>query len=950
MTETFSNNAISFLVGSIGSGDLSYVINDASLFPSTGNFRVRVDQEIMLVGARTGNALSSITRGIEGTTAVGHSPGATVSHVLTAGALSAFSQTGGGGGGGYPQSALVMFVSSIIGNNANDGLSPSTPKATIQAAYNALKTYANANFTQSNAAGMGVGRIQLLPGDHDVGTGVVIDQNRTVEIEGALSGWRGLTVSNTASRVISNSSSATALITLGSQSAVTYGNVIRKICFVVNPAVNTSLTACVRAQAHDYFEMTDCAGYTTDGTNRDIPLLEQNPGGSAQDNAWCRFLQNSTTGLPLYYAKSGTNFNRSLIGWNVCQFGSGATYPMIWLEGDWVNGLVVSNNLEGGASGPHVRVGSASHGADFNVFLENAGEASTNTYPFYDVIHGGHNRFIGGSCTASGIGVWIAFSGANSFQNEVFGPYDYTGFTNFKRQITDVSTYPASNILHGRNGRIMYTKQNANPPAFSGSDFVSTPADGSIIGMTRNTNTGEARVWFVLGGAFHYVLGESSVPIVVNVKGFGAIGDGTTNDSTAVQNAINSLPSAGGTLYFPAGKYLLNAGLTVLPGIKFVGAGSHVGYIAGQGAALLAGADNIVLVSLDRTGNLTQGGLVFEDMVFSGNGHVGVTGIYTKGVNRVQIRNVGFEALFKGFDSELSGDNAWHNIIGCWWHSCYFGVYHAGGVGITILGGDVVAGAIGTVFTLSAATQSGTVATFTTTVAHGLVAGLGVKIAGVTPSGYNGTWLVASAPTSTTFTAVLTTSGLGAGSVFGTAQAVGVGVQVGVPGVSEGQHVRVMGTKFDGGVGVHLVGALNTISNCDFETNLIGVKIAFVSGHSDSGSQNTINACQFYSNGTNNSTVWIEDANCIGNIVSSSHFYNGSLSEMFIDNGLNTQFIMPGLLLSKFPGGLATKTKAGVPVDGDWGVAPPDGTIVGDTTNGRIYMRVGGVWKFATLT
>jgi hypothetical protein len=43
--------------------------------------------------------------------------------------------------------------------------------------------------------------------------------------------------------------------------------------------------------------------------------------------------------------------------------------------------------------------------------------------------------------------------------------------------------------------------------------------------------------------------------------------------------------------------------------------------------------------------------------------------------------------------------------------------------------------------------------------------------------------------------------------------------------------------------------------------------------------------------------------------------------------------------------GLATKVKAGTPADGDWAVAPPDGTIVVDSTANKIWARVGGVWK-----
>ncbi len=48
--------------------------------------------------------------------------------------------------------------------------------------------------------------------------------------------------------------------------------------------------------------------------------------------------------------------------------------------------------------------------------------------------------------------------------------------------------------------------------------------------------------------------------------------------------------------------------------------------------------------------------------------------------------------------------------------------------------------------------------------------------------------------------------------------------------------------------------------------------------------------------------------------------------------------------------GVATKTKAGTPTDGDFVTTPPDGTIVVDTTANKIWVRVGGTWKYSTLT
>jgi hypothetical protein len=49
-----------------------------------------------------------------------------------------------------------------------------------------------------------------------------------------------------------------------------------------------------------------------------------------------------------------------------------------------------------------------------------------------------------------------------------------------------------------------------------------------------------------------------------NVKGdYGAVGDGTTDDTTAINNAITGAAAAGGTVYFPPGTYRVNGTIEV---------------------------------------------------------------------------------------------------------------------------------------------------------------------------------------------------------------------------------------------------------------------------------------------------------------------------------------------------------------------------------------------------
>jgi hypothetical protein len=84
--EIFQNSSASTLNGAINNSVTSLVVTDASKFPATGNFRIIIDSEILLVTAVSGTTFT-IVRGIEGTTAAAHSNGAAITHVLTAGSF-----------------------------------------------------------------------------------------------------------------------------------------------------------------------------------------------------------------------------------------------------------------------------------------------------------------------------------------------------------------------------------------------------------------------------------------------------------------------------------------------------------------------------------------------------------------------------------------------------------------------------------------------------------------------------------------------------------------------------------------------------------------------------------------------------------------------------------------------------------------------------------------------
>lgn len=63
---------------------------------------------------------------------------------------------------------------------------------------------------------------------------------------------------------------------------------------------------------------------------------------------------------------------------------------------------------------------------------------------------------------------------------------------------------------------------------------------------------------------------------VYNVKAYGAVGDGTTDDAAAIQAAIDAAAVAGGTVLIPAGTHTLNGQLTIPSGVTLAGEGAGV--------------------------------------------------------------------------------------------------------------------------------------------------------------------------------------------------------------------------------------------------------------------------------------------------------------------------------------------------------------------------------------
>jgi len=84
--ETFVNAAITELASSLTDVATTATVVDGSTFPLTGDYRIVIGEELLMVTSRTGDVLT-VERGLESTTAVAHNAGDQVNAILTRGAI-----------------------------------------------------------------------------------------------------------------------------------------------------------------------------------------------------------------------------------------------------------------------------------------------------------------------------------------------------------------------------------------------------------------------------------------------------------------------------------------------------------------------------------------------------------------------------------------------------------------------------------------------------------------------------------------------------------------------------------------------------------------------------------------------------------------------------------------------------------------------------------------------
>jgi hypothetical protein len=442
------------------------------------------------------------------------------------------------GTAGYLSSWLTRYVDPVNGSDANTGLSPATAYASIPFAYTTLVTDATAAYADVGGSnGLGVGRIILSPGTHTLTARIDMDFKYPVEIIGTRSGRHSHLMSNSASTLRMNSTTATAFFRV-SGTNVGYGWRFENFHVLVDQTAvtgNVSLTCIWDFQNVDDFQVENCSWDTLDNTtNMNIPAINHDasltpPTGDA---AWFRIRNNRYSRLALYDgggSGSSGNFNRWTISQNVGFYGG--TIPHVKFSDGAHGGTCENNNLEGTATAVELAAGSFTH----CTFENNSGEDSsggTPANPFYKVSGScSQVHFIGGTCSvpSGGLGVWIEFSHASAYNNLVIGPYDYTGVAGEKRKIIDSSTANGNRVINTTSGALQRVKISSGTPTWADGDFAPAPMDGTTaIGI--NTTTGERRLWFRANGTWGYAssiaAGNVAADTIFDAKGDLAAGTG----------------------------------------------------------------------------------------------------------------------------------------------------------------------------------------------------------------------------------------------------------------------------------------------------------------------------------------------------------------------------------------------------------------------------------------
>lgn len=163
-------------------------------------------------------------------------------------------------------------------------------------------------------------------------------------------------------------------------------------------------------------------------------------------------------------------------------------------------------------------------------------------------------------------------------------------------------------------------------------------ADASINwaeGQAPSTVNGSARAMMAV---LRTALGH-----LVSVKDYGAVGDGTTDDTSAIQTCLTAC--AGQRIYFPEGDYLISDTLTVADNTELTGDAPSYSGASGSRITLAASSDVDMISNSDATSGNRY--ITIRDLFLNGNSsnQTSGNGIYFTKSRNCKVERVKFNMI-----------------------------------------------------------------------------------------------------------------------------------------------------------------------------------------------------------------------------------------------------------------------------------------------------------------
>ena len=142
----------------------------------------------------------------------------------------------------------------------------------------------------------------------------------------------------------------------------------------------------------------------------------------------------------------------------------------------------------------------------------------------------------------------------------------------------------------------------------------------------------------------------------INVKWFGAKGDGSTNDATVLNQIITEFKATGASIYFPKGNYKITSDVIITRGINLHGEG-YSSKITGDGGGLVLLKDSLSSNNYTHVNNLS---VVRADETGVG---IDVQGSNVYGVTRWVLRNIYLTRTGTKYGIGLRVTGAWNCMM-----------------------------------------------------------------------------------------------------------------------------------------------------------------------------------------------------------------------------------------------------------------------------------------------